>query len=139
MKVPADQLKKALGITDVDYLVSGKSLALVDSPLDSSMSASSGEWTKTIGLVILDEILEGTNYATVEKKQFANLKWRVAVLIAIASVVISVGTVSQAQHSNGSGRLGSTAAGTDAAPPVMIDHFAFSPVPLTINVGTTVT
>ena len=43
MKVPADQLKKVLGITDVNYLVSGKSLAVVDSPLDGSMSASSGE------------------------------------------------------------------------------------------------
>ena len=43
MKVPADQLKKVLGITDVNYLVSGKSLAIVDSPLDGSMSASSGE------------------------------------------------------------------------------------------------
>jgi 3',5'-cyclic AMP phosphodiesterase CpdA len=43
MKVPADQLKKVLGITDVNYLVSGKSLAIVDSPLDGSMSATSGE------------------------------------------------------------------------------------------------
>jgi 3',5'-cyclic AMP phosphodiesterase CpdA len=43
MKVPADQLKKVLGITDVNYLVSGKSLAVVDSPLDGSMSASSGD------------------------------------------------------------------------------------------------
>ena len=43
MKVPADQLKKVLGITDVNYRVSGKSLAVVDSPLDGSMSASSGE------------------------------------------------------------------------------------------------
>src|SRR5215469_8585776 len=43
MKVPADQLKKVLGITDVNYMVSGKSLAVVDSPLDGSMSASSGE------------------------------------------------------------------------------------------------
>lgn len=43
MKVPADQLKKVLGITDVNYLVSGKSLAIVDSPLDGSMSTSSGE------------------------------------------------------------------------------------------------
>src|SRR6202007_2189707 len=41
MKDPADQLKKVLGITDVNYLVSGKSLAVVDSPLDGSMSASS--------------------------------------------------------------------------------------------------
>ena len=43
MKVPADQLKKVLGITDVNYLVSGKSLAIVDSSLDGAMSASSGE------------------------------------------------------------------------------------------------
>jgi 3',5'-cyclic-AMP phosphodiesterase len=43
MKVPADQLKKVLGITDVNYLVSGKSLAIVDSALEGSMPASSGE------------------------------------------------------------------------------------------------
>ena len=43
MKVPADQLKKVLGITDVNYLVSGKSLAVVDSSLDGSMLSSSGE------------------------------------------------------------------------------------------------
>jgi hypothetical protein len=36
MKVPAEQLQKVLGITDVNYVVSGKSLAIVDSPLDSS-------------------------------------------------------------------------------------------------------
>jgi hypothetical protein len=39
MKVPAEQLQKVLGITDVNYLVSGKSLAIVDSPLDG-LSAS---------------------------------------------------------------------------------------------------
>ncbi len=33
MKVSADQLQRVLGITDVNYLVSGKSLAIVDSPL----------------------------------------------------------------------------------------------------------
>src|SRR5437868_3972406 len=33
MKVPADQLQQVLGITDVNYLVSGRSLAVVDSPL----------------------------------------------------------------------------------------------------------
>ena len=47
MKVPAEQLQKVLGITDVNYLVSGKSLAIVDSRLDgtaASMSEkSSGE------------------------------------------------------------------------------------------------
>jgi Icc protein len=41
MKVPADQLQKMLGITDVNYLVSGKSLAIVDSRLDSSAPSTS--------------------------------------------------------------------------------------------------
>ena len=41
MKVPADQLQRVLGITDVNYLVSGRSLAVVDSPLaDSGSSAA---------------------------------------------------------------------------------------------------
>jgi plastocyanin len=43
MKVAADQLQRVLGITDVNYLVSGGSLAIVDSPLDSSSSAVSGK------------------------------------------------------------------------------------------------
>jgi hypothetical protein len=44
MKVPADQLQRVLGITDVNYLVSGRSLAVVDSPLaDASPSASVSE------------------------------------------------------------------------------------------------
>jgi 3',5'-cyclic AMP phosphodiesterase CpdA len=38
MKVPADQLQQVLGITDVNYVVSGRSLAIVDSPLGSSGS-----------------------------------------------------------------------------------------------------
>jgi plastocyanin len=41
MKVPAEQLQHVLGITDVNYLISGKSLAIVDSPLGASGSASS--------------------------------------------------------------------------------------------------
>jgi len=36
MKVPADQLHKVLGITDVNYVVRGTSLAIVDSPLDTA-------------------------------------------------------------------------------------------------------
>jgi 3',5'-cyclic-AMP phosphodiesterase len=39
MKVPAEQLQKVLGITDVNYLVSGKSLAVVDSRLDGSTAS----------------------------------------------------------------------------------------------------
>jgi hypothetical protein len=51
MKVPADQLQKVLGITDVNYLVSGRSLAIVDSPLgDSGLSApKSGRGLALIG------------------------------------------------------------------------------------------
>jgi 3',5'-cyclic AMP phosphodiesterase CpdA len=36
MKVPADQLQRVLGITEVNYKVSGTSLAVVDSSLDGS-------------------------------------------------------------------------------------------------------
>ena len=72
-------------------------------------------------------------------KQFANLKWSVAVLIAIASAMIFIGPASQAQHENGSGKLVRVAAGTDAAPQVVIDNFVYSPVPLTVKAGTTVT
>lgn len=71
-------------------------------------------------------------------KQFANFKWSLAGLMAVA-VMILVGTASQAQHADGSGKLVQTATGTDAAPQVMIDNFAYSPVPLTVKVGTTVT
>jgi 3',5'-cyclic-AMP phosphodiesterase len=42
MKVPADQLQRVLRITDVNYIVSGRSLAVVDSPLDTSMMPASG-------------------------------------------------------------------------------------------------
>jgi plastocyanin len=76
---------------------------------------------------------------SLKMKQFANFRWSVAVLIAIASVMILVGTVSQAQHENGSGKLAEIAAGADAAPQVMIDNFVYSPIPLTVKVGTTVT
>jgi plastocyanin len=40
MKVSADQLQRVLGITDVNYLVSGSSLAIVDSPLQSGGGAA---------------------------------------------------------------------------------------------------
>src|SRR6195256_196600 len=42
MKVPADQLQGVLGITDVNYVVSGGSLAVVDSPLGDSGSSGNG-------------------------------------------------------------------------------------------------
>jgi plastocyanin len=72
-------------------------------------------------------------------KHIGNLKWSVAFLIAIASVVILAGTASQAQHENGPGKLVGTVAPTDPTPQVIIDNFVFSPVPLTVKVGTTVT
>ncbi len=43
MKVAADQLQKVLGITDVNYRVSGKSLAVVDLALDDAKPAPAGK------------------------------------------------------------------------------------------------
>jgi len=40
MKVPADKLQQVLGVTDVNYKVSGRSLAIVDSPLGASESSA---------------------------------------------------------------------------------------------------
>ncbi len=65
--------------------------------------------------------------------------WSIAVLIAIASVILLACTTSQAQRENGPSKLVQTAAGTDVAPQVIIDNYAFSPVPLTVKVGTIVT
>jgi len=50
MKVSADQLRRVLGITDVNYLVSGSSLAIIDSPLEAS-SASTPEKAAVSGAV----------------------------------------------------------------------------------------
>jgi len=71
-------------------------------------------------------------------KQFANFKWSVAVLFAIASVMILAGTVSQAQRENGPVKAVGTA-GTDSPAQVVIDNFVYSPVPLAVKIGTTVT
>ena len=76
---------------------------------------------------------------SLKMKQSANLKWHVATLIAVATVMILISPTSQAQHQNAADRLVGTATGTDAASQVMIDNFVYSPVPLTIKVGTTVT
>ena len=70
-------------------------------------------------------------------KQFTNFKWSVAVLIAIASVMILVGSVSQAQHENGPAKP--VAASADSPAQVVIDNFVYSPAPLTVKVGTQVT
>ena len=72
-------------------------------------------------------------------KQFTNFKWHVAILIAVASVMILISPISQAQRESGSAKLVATAAGADNTPQVMIDNFVYSPVPLTVKVGTTVT
>ena len=74
-----------------------------------------------------------------QMKQPANLKWHVAILIAVATGMILISLTSQAQHENTSGNLIRTTAGTDPAPQVMIDNFVYSPVPLTVKVGATVT
>ena len=71
-------------------------------------------------------------------RQLAGFKSSFA-LIAIESVLMWPSASLQAQHENGSGKLVGIAAGTDAPPQVMIDNFVYSPVPLTVKVGTTVT
>ena len=71
-------------------------------------------------------------------KRIGPVRWGVAALIAIASVMVLAGTTLHAQHENGAGKLVQTAAGTDATPQVTISNYAFSPVPLTVKVGTTV-
>jgi len=53
--------------------------------------------------------------------------------------MLLIGTTAQAQSGNGSSRPVQTAAGTNAAPQAIIDNYAFSPVPLTVKLGTTVT
>ena len=42
MRVPAEQLRRVLGITDVNYRVSGQGLALVDSSLESANAETAG-------------------------------------------------------------------------------------------------
>ena len=72
------------------------------------------------------------------RKKVVRYQWSVAVLIAIAAAIILAGTASQAQHENSTGKLVQVAAG-DAASQVIINNYAFSPVPLMVKVGTTVT
>ena len=72
-------------------------------------------------------------------KQVVRHKWSIAAFVTIASVLLLGSVNSQAQQGNGSGKSKQTAAGTDATPQVIIDNYAFSPVPLTVKLGTTVT
>jgi plastocyanin len=76
---------------------------------------------------------------SLKMKKSANLKWQVAILIAVATVMILISPTSQAQHENAAANLVRTATGADATSQVLIDNFVYSPVPLTIKVGTTVT
>ena len=71
--------------------------------------------------------------------QFVPTKLGIVVLIVIAAALIMAGSASQAQHENGAGSLVKTAAVAEATPQVSINNYAFSPVPLTVKVGTTVT
>jgi hypothetical protein len=58
MKVPAEQLQRVLGITDVNYLVSGRSLAVVDSPLADSGSMDSGSRRGAVSDLTIGQIDE---------------------------------------------------------------------------------
>jgi plastocyanin len=69
----------------------------------------------------------------------ANLKWNFAILIAVVSVMILISPTLKAQQESGPANPVGTAAGAEAASQVMIDNFVYSPVPLTVKVGTTVT
>ena len=72
-------------------------------------------------------------------KQFANLKWNLAILIAVASVMVLISPTLKAQQESGRAKLVGTPGGTEAASQVMIDNFVYSPVALTVKAGTTVT
>jgi plastocyanin len=72
-------------------------------------------------------------------KHVVSHKWSVAALFTIALVMLFAATTAQAQFGMGASQLAPTAAGTDIAPQVIIDNYAFSPVPLTVKPGTTVT
>jgi len=52
MKVPAEQLQRVLGITNVHYVVSGRSLAIVDSPLSAPEPSENGG-----GLAVVESTL----------------------------------------------------------------------------------
>ena len=67
------------------------------------------------------------------------VRWGVAALLATAAGMILAGTGLQAQRENGAGKIAQTNAGTDAGSQVTISGYKFSPVPLTVKVGTTVT
>src|SRR5436309_1596662 len=71
-------------------------------------------------------------------KRVVPVNWGIAALIAIATAMILAGTALPAQHEN-AGKLVQTAAGTDAEPQVTISNYAFTPVPLTVKIGTIVT
>jgi plastocyanin len=68
--------------------------------------------------------------------QDLNFKWGAVALITVAVVTALGGSFSQAQQEKGAGSP--VAAATDSRH-VMIDNFAYSPVPLTVKVGDTVT
>jgi plastocyanin len=73
------------------------------------------------------------------EKQVVRIKWGIAALIAVASAMILGGTALQAQHENGAGKSVQTGTEKNTVPQVLIKNYAFSPVPLTVKVGTTVT
>ena len=76
---------------------------------------------------------------TSTKKQF--VRFSALMLIGIASLIAFKGISSAAQSNTGSGTLVDAMAptSTDSPTQVMIDNFVFSPVSLTVKVGTQVT
>lgn len=72
-------------------------------------------------------------------KRGVPLRWSIATSIATVIVILLASTLSRGQHESSANKIELIAAGTDAAPQVIIDNYAFSPVTLTVKVGTTVT
>ena len=74
-------------------------------------------------------------------RRFVRFRWSALALIGIVSLIAVKSTSSAAEPKTESGPLVGAAAPTptDSAAQVIIDNFVFSPVPLTVKVGTQVT
>lgn len=64
---------------------------------------------------------------------------RVPVLVVIAAVMMVTGGFARMKRDSGSVNLVAAPNGAESASQVTIDNFAYSPVPLTVKVGTQVT
>jgi plastocyanin len=143
LKVPADQLQKVLGITDVNYLVSGRSLAVVDSPLADSGSSvfrksQRPRWSSTQVLREPPTIRSpnGENQGRKSNCKGNRAMKRNSVWVAsfTASVIIAIVLLVA-----GSPTVTANDQPSAANAAVNIDNFVFGPQTITVPVGATVT